>query len=481
MAVAIAPILSAFVSVGTAVGISAATSFFIGIAVLNVAAIAAVGAAIDYLKPDLPSVDSLAGQQLQTTKNNYSPVPVVYGENKLAGNIIFFETNQVISGATNKDYWAVHVVADGEINDYLAMYADETELTEVSSGIFTNDYVHIKVYTTSGGSGINLNSVSFVTSSAGATSTGSTLGLTNIFIPENVAFFTVHQKYDATNHPQLNNLIPILEGKKITTITSSSTTGTATYSQNPAEQVYDIMINYLNIPSSQIDLPSFYNAKTKCNSYGYTSNISFINQTNIQAALKAILATFRGKVAYSEGKWKLKLDEKSQSILKTLTEDDIINNSLSISMRGFSDIANKITVKYINPDDEYLSAEASIIDNDLVEYDGQEIEKTIDVLGCNNQTQAEKLAEITLNTLRYSEDEEGNRLKQSPIIASFAITVKNADIEIGDVISLEHSLFSRTRKFQILSLESDQSGIIKVGAMEYCETHFKDSSGTYLI
>jgi hypothetical protein len=434
MAVLAAPVLSLFVSAGTAIGISAATSFFVGVAVLNVAAIAAIGAAINYLKPDLPSLDGLAGQILNTNKNNYAPVPVVYGKVKIGSNIIFQETNKYQTGSTPPDtnvhYWSIQIISDHEVNDYLSIYANEFEMDEISTGIFVRDWVQVNVYSTSG-TGMTSNSVSFVTKSDGTTATGSTIGLTNVDIPPNVAFITVHQWYaDAADpaHVQLDNINEVIEGKKITTITSSSTTGSAEYSTNPAEQVYDVMINYLNIPSSQIDLPSFYNAKTKCNSYGYESNIPFTAQTNIQAALKAILATFRGKVAYSEGKWKLKLDEKSQSISKTLTEDDIINNSLNISMRGFSDIANKITVKYINPADEYLSAEVSIIDTDLVDYDGQEIEKTIDVLGCNNQAQAEKLAEITLNTLRYSEDEEGNRLKQSPIIASFAITVKNAEM-----------------------------------------------------
>ena len=91
------------------------------------------------------------------------------------------------------------------------------------------------------------------------------------------------------------------------------------------------------------------------------------------------------------------------------------------------------------------------------------------------------MAEITLNTMRYSEDALGNRVKQTPLIIDFSTTVKNEDLEVGDAIAIDHSLFDRVRKFMILSNEIDQSGAIKISCREYCETHFKDSAGAYLI
>jgi hypothetical protein len=83
--------------------------------------------------------------------------------------------------------------------------------------------------------------------------------------------------------------------------------------------------------------------------------------------------------------------------------------------------------------------------------------------------------------MRYSEDESGNRVKQTPLVASFATTTKHADIEVGDVVEIEHFLFDRVRKFLILSVETNQSGIVSFSSREYCETHYKDASGVYLI
>jgi len=475
-------IAGAFGTAAAAVGISYAVGFFVGIAVLNIAAISLIGNAIKALSPDIPSLDQYAGIKLQTSKNNYSPVPVVYGFNKTGSNIVFQETNEAISGATNKDYWSIQILADGEINEVSTMYADEIEMNEVSTGIFTTDYTHVKVYGTSGSSGIYTNSISFATSSAGATSTGSALGLTNVLIPPNVAFIAVHQKFDATNHQQLDAITHEIEGKKVLTITDSSTIGTTpTYSNNPAEVVLDVLLNYLYIPQSQIDIASFYNSKVKCNSYGYTTNTSFVQQLNIQGTVQSLLSTFRGKIVYTQGYYKLKLDEKGQTASVVLTDDDIINNSLNIAMKGFNEIANKITVKYINPDDSWLSAQVSFEDQDLIDIDGQVIERVIEIIGCTNTAHAEKLAEITLNATRYTELQGGERSKQTPIVLSFTTTIKNAELEVGDIISLDHSLFQRDRLFSVLSVESDQSGAIKIGAVEYCDTHYRDSAGTYLI
>ena len=83
-------------------------------------------------------------------------------------------------------------------------------------------------------------------------------------------------------------------------------------------------MNVLSVPEEKIDLSSFYYCANKCISYGYTSNIAFIEQTNIQSNIQDLLSTFRGLIAYSQGKFKLKMDEKNKTSVKTLTELEIM-------------------------------------------------------------------------------------------------------------------------------------------------------------
>ena len=485
-AVVFAPALGGIIAPALGISVAVAT-----------AAVTLVGASLagSALAPDIPDLgdiggaDTHAGQKLEATRNNTGTVPIVYGYHRMAGNILYQTANNDYTSddATkgyNRDYWAIIAFAGHEINDITDMEADLAALTDLGSNIFTDTYRHVKWYQASS-TATNIQNIDFVVNAAGDTQAGSTLGLPSAEIPANVEYMAVHQLYNGqqNKNTQIATITAEIEGKKIRTITDASTISTTTtYSNNPAEVLLDVLTNGgLSIPDSKIDIASFYDVKTKCNTYGWTCNLALIQQANVQSIIQEILSTFRGQIIHSEDTWKVKADAKSQTSVATLTNDDIINNSLNITMRGSKDIFNKVRLKYINPDDEWLACQALIEDTDLQALEGQIIEKILDIKAVTNTTQAEELAEITLNTSRYTEDALGNRVKQTPLICNFATTVKHANLEVGDVITLDHDLLDRNRKFMILSLETDQSGLIQVNAREYAETHYKDTTGTYII
>ena len=464
---------------------------------VTTAAITLVGSSIagSAFSPDIPDLgdisgsDQYAGQKLQATKNNTGTVPIIYGYHRLAGNVIYQEanndyTNDDTAKGYNRDYWAIITFAGHEINDIMSMQTDLDALTQIgSTNKYTNTYHHVKWYNASS-TATNIQNVDFVVNAAGDTQAGSTLGLASANIPANVAYLAVHQLFDGqqNKNTQLGTITGNIEGKKIRTITDASTISTSTsYSNNPAEIILDILGESLSVPDSKIDIATFYDVKTKCNTYGWTCNLALIQQSNVQSIIQEVLSTFRGQIIHSEDSWKLKVDAKSQTSVATLTDDDIINNSLNITMRGSKDVFNKVRVKYINPNDEWLASQVEIEDTELQALEGQIIEKILDIKAVTDTTQANELSEITLNTSRYTEDTSGNRIKQTPLICNFATTVKHANLEVGDIITLDHDLLDRNRKFMILRLESDQSGAIQVSAREYAETHYKDSSGVYLI
>jgi len=438
--------------------------------------------------PDMQGVESYAGSKLQTQKTNTAPVPQIYGKHKMAGNIIWQDTNTAVNSDSstngyNRDYWAVIILAGHEIEDINYLYAGEDTMNSLGSDKYETEYVHIKFYNSSS-SDRNIQSLDWVKNDSGATDTGSTLGLASIVIPSETAFILVHQVFDAEDNKNtaMAGITAEVEGKKIRTITNSTTISTTkTYSTNPAEILLDLLTTGLSVADADIDIATFYSAKTDCSSNSWSCDIALMQQANIQSIIADVLATCRGKIFHSESKWKCKIDTKSQSVADTLTNDDVLGNSLSITMAGSSAIANKVIVKYVNPSDEWLSAQKVKEDTTLQTYDGQTIQKILDIKGVTNATHAAELAEITLNTLRYSEDSSANRVKQTPLTITFATSVKNAHLEVGDVISLNHTLLDRVRQFLLLSTNNDQSGVIQISAREYCETHFKDTSGSYLI
>jgi len=436
---------------------------------------------------DISGTEAYSGMKLQTQKSNINPVPVVYGEHRMAGNIIYQATRDLINldsdtQGHNRDYFAIIVLAGHICNDVLKVYAGDTELTASQSNRFSGTYVYVRNsynYTDT-----NVRNLTWHTSAGDRTGGSSYMNLDSVEIPANCTFLMVHQIFDGEDNKntQLENITVEIEGKKIRTLASASTISTLTsYSNNPAEIVLDLLTNALSIDDSDIDIATFYQAKTDCNNNGWSCNIALIQQANIQSIVQDVLATCRGSIVHSANKWKLKVDGKSQSIVDTLTDNDFINNSLNISMKGNRDIANKIIFKYINPSDDWLSAQVVREDADLQTYDGQTIDKTLDVKGVTNSTQAGELAEITLNTMRYTENSSGTRIKQTPLALSFATTVKNAHLEVGDVITINSDLLDRNRNFIILSVETDQSGLIQITSREHAETHYKNSAGTYLI
>ena len=437
---------------------------------------------------DIPSVEGYAGAKLQTNKSNTAPVPEVYGEHKLGGNIIWQDTNNAqnannTTNGYNRDYWAVIVLAGHEINSIQNVFAGETTMTSLGSDKYKTEYVHIKFYNSSA-SARNVNSIDWVIDNSGNTATGSSKSLPSVTIPANVAFLAVHQVFDGedTKNTALEAITVKMQGKKIRTITNSTTISTSTtYTENPAEILLDLLTTGLDVADADIDIATFYSAKTDCSNAGFTCNIALIQQSNIQSIISDVMATCRGKIFHSESKWKFKIDTKSQSTADTLTNDDVIGNSLSMSMAGSANIANKVILKYIDPSDEYLSKESVRDDTTLQTYDGQVVTKILDAKGVDSTTQADKLCEIALNSLRYSEDASGNRVKQTPIAITFSTSVKNAHLEVGDVIAMNHTLLDRVRKFLILATMTDQSGVLQISAREYAETHFKNSSGSYLI
>jgi hypothetical protein len=438
---------------------------------------------------DTVSVESYAGAKLQTIKSNTAPVPIIYGKHRIAGNIVWQHTSSALNSDNttngyNRDYWCVIVLAGHELEDINYIYAGEDQMNSLGSDKYETEYVHIKFYNRSA-SARDIRTIDWCTSTGGNEDTGAVYGLpSGITIPADTAILCVHQVFDADDNKNtaLAAITAEVEGKKIRTITDASTISTATtYTTNPAEILLDLLTTGLSVADADIDIATFYSAKTDCNSNSWSCDLALIQQANIQSHIADVLATCRGKIFHSESKWKCKIDTKSQSVADTLTSDDVIGNSLSITMAGSSTIANKVIVKYINPSDEWLSAESVKEDSTLQTYDGQTVQKILDIKGVTSATHAAELSEIALNSLRYSEDGSANRVKQTPLAITFATSVKNAHLEVGDVISLNHTLLDRVRQFLLLSTMTDQSGVIQISAREYCETHFKDTSGSYLI
>ena len=291
----------------------------------------------------------------------------------------------------------------------------------------------------------------------------------------------VHQLFDGEDgkNQQLKNVMIETHGKSMRVFDATSYTAATTRDGNPANILADLLIDGLGVDESDLDVASFYAAQELVNSYGLHGGLVFFRQTNIQGYIQEVLAMMRGSLTYSDGKWKLYADLAHSTPIKTLTEDDIVANTLSASHPGNDQIFNKLTFKYVDSQKEWLSGSVDVQDTTLEtdNFDGQRITKSVEAKGILNSVDAGKLAKSILNTTRYTEDASGSRLKITPLVVTFASTVKHCDLEVSDKITIQHSIFDRDRHFIILSIQTDQSGLISITARETCATHYVDEAG----
>ena len=311
-----------------------------------------------------------------------------------------------------------------------------------------------------------------------------------IDFPKEIAFASVHQEFewDENAHTELDKLTFEVEGRIIRTINSNATlSSNKTYSTNPAEIIVDMIQHYLGFDDDEFDLEDFLNCKNKCNEYGFDCNIVFQGTgINIQSSIAAVLQTFNGVIFFANGKWKLKMLEKEKPVDMNIDNQHILAGSFGVSMPSMSMLSNKVIVNYINREELFLPASTTIEDEQLIISDEKEYETTFDINGISTLSHANKIASIFLNSSRYSEslDEETGELvrrKQSPLFISFSTSIKYTELEIYDIIKVEHDLLDRPRQFLIQSLEHTQEGIINITASEYCQTHFKTNFGEYII
>lgn len=482
--------LANFVGGFTALSFAAATGLMAIGTVASLAVASVVGKSLGAGKVNLEDaqpISSYATASLNNTSNNNNVVPTAYGEVRLGG---VREFSDLITGDNNSLYEII-TFTNHEINAFIELFANNELMTQgigadTDKWRFANDKILAKIYTvkstpikaiTSYSAGVwveaNLSSLSFQNTS-----------FADSDLPDGISFIVVHNIYSATDYNQRKDITARLQGKKIRPIISEAEIGTTTvYSDNPTEIILDFLTDNGNFNENDnaIDLETFYASKLLNENYGFSCNIAFGAKTNLSAALQEIKATNRSNVIFSQGFWKIKQDEKEKTTSFNITGDDIVSGSFSWSQSSARDIGNKVTVSYIEPTDQWQTKIATIENTDLLATDGRTYNKEIQLRGVTNQNQAEIISELTLNQLRYTEDEDGNRINVTPLNVSFTTTIKNSSLEVGDMGTIDYFEIPNIKKLVIMSIRTKQSGELDITAREYADTHYKNTSGVYII
>lgn len=193
--------------------------------------------------PDQPNLDNEARGALVNKQSNIESIPVIYGQRRVGGTIVFVET----SGTNNTYLYLCLILCEGEVEEIGDIYIDDVLLDASSRH---NSYVSIDKKL-----GTDAQTVSTILNEA--PSWGSTDTLNGI------AYLGVKLTYNQDVFNGIPTINAIVKGRKVYDPRSSTTV----YSNNPALCLRDYLVNDRygkGLPSSVIDDASFILAANDC-------------------------------------------------------------------------------------------------------------------------------------------------------------------------------------------------------------------------
>jgi len=426
---------------------------------------AAIGGLIDPPKaPDFGDIGSMGSPTysfgaLKHTITNQLPVAIIYGEVKVAGNVIW----QSEPGVTID---RIQVLCNGEINSIGTVKVNDIAIGDLSGCSST-------AYTGT------------TTQTVDSRATGKVAGLKR----------TAYLAYTLATGDQLKGGNPVVtcvvEGLKIRTWNSTTNVwnGTKAYSNNPSACIRDFLTNDiygLGIPESWIDDTSFGSVSEYCDTDIDDGASGTENRFELDIAIDArrpaldilndMLATFGGFLSVTGEKIKLEVEKGAGVAAQAFDMDNIISGSFGYSKFSKDDLPNRVMVQYVDPEKEWVKIYAMA--EDKVDQDKREalalgrniVEKRVSLLGITRFSQASRMARRYLYLAAYCST-----------LCSFKVGVDSIFCEPGDIIAVTHDVSGWSSKmFRILSMEEDEKDTISIACREYNASIYDDNFGSVI-
>ena len=450
-------------------------------------------------RPKIPEISDFGTNEfddfekgvLLNKQSNDANIPVVYGERLVGGTRVFMET----SGTDNTYLYMAIVMSEGEINSIEEIRVNDTAVTwasalsdgtevEVGSGdstFFKDSESLIRVEPHFGSDGQSASSLLSTLSNWGSNHKLSGLCYLALRFKWNQDVFTGIPKVQAK-----------IKGKKVVTLASNLSEQTASFSTNPAFCLLDYLRNERygkGIPTSEIDLQSFYDASQVCvtqvTPYSGASDINiFDTNAAIDTSQKIIdnvremLKGCRGYLPYTNGKYKLIIETIGSAAI-TLTEDDIIGG-YNLSIPTKNERYNRVIVGFVNPDRNFQVDEVQfppIDDSSLPSADQHATMKTADggfllegrftFKTLTSPYQAEEMAEVIL------------RRSREALTLGINVSFDAYDLAIGDIVNITHSSLGFSAKaFRVMGLTFNEDFTIGLSLVEYQASHYTFATKT---
>lgn len=408
------------------------TTSIIGGLLVSTATSALIGA----LSPK-PSAPAPKGYQTNVSGTALDH-PIVYGEVKVGGPILFDET----TGNSNKFLHRIIGVAGHEIQSFEEVYInDELATIEANGNVSSPSQYNGKVR------------INFHLGASDQTADADLVAESNVGWSaqhrlRGIAYMYVRLTFNQDTFP---NGIPVftavIKGKKL----YDPRTNTTQYSSNPALALRDYLSTNsygLGEAIANIDDTAVVAAANVCDQTNtnagttrFTCNGSFTTGSTPYDTISALLTSMGGSLWYAQGKWRMKPSYFTAPVMD-INEDDLRSSIAVATRHSRRDNFNVIKGTFRGAESNWQTTDYPQVTNStfLAADNNQESIADVDLSFTTNSVEARRLGLITL---------EANR-QQLTVSASFGL--RTLELQVGDNIRLSNTRFGWSDKlFTIIS------------------------------
>jgi hypothetical protein len=373
-----------------------------------------------------PSIQKLDDKgRLVNTRSTSEVYPLIYGKTRVGGNLVFATT----TGTDNKYLHMILSLGEGEVN----------QIAQVDSvdQIFFND----KLYTESDFAD------NFYYEFFNGSSTQNVCATLHTAYPawtdarRYSAYLYYRLEYDRDKFVSIPDITVVLEGLKLKNFATEDDYDSMpmVYTNNLAYCVYDLLTRPSirggkELDPTRIDLPSFRDAATYYDTYGWTCNMPIDRDQSIEDNIAMLLANGRSDIIYSNSKFKLKFrDTREESVCMQITENDIIQYGKESTMEiapaaTLFSRPNAVKATFISAGKNYHQDEKVFQDDDAYNDEGDYRELAIELLGLSSLDKVIPMSYYYLERVRW-----GN-------IVNMVVGNKGISLEPMDLIEITHRM-----------------------------------------
>lgn len=398
---------------------------------------------------DLSSSPNYSFGPISNTMSQLVPIYVVYGKCRVAGNIIYQAFNN-----DKKEVQDLYIlVGEGGVNAITGVMANDQNPAELEGC-----------------------SVTTYTDTTAATHDSRDPSGARPY-PDNVALIclTLKAQENLNGTPTITSIV---EGMKVWTPNGFA------YSRNPIWIILDILCHprygmgmgvvdstgaYTHPNWDKIDYTCALAAANYCDGtveYGPRFQLDFVMDSSrpIRDVLTDFLAVCRGYIVQTN-KLEIYIDAPVLTYSRSITPGNITENSFTFWQAADEDVCNRITVDWVDPDNNYERVTDVFQDSDDIAIRGV-VEKSVSLLGVTRSGQVGHMGYYLLKSSMLVRN-----------FCSFGVSFKDCDIQPGEVLTVSFEDFTgwKNKPFRVLSVKDNGNDVMTVTCSEYIPEIYDDS------